>query len=330
MVITRTPYRISYVGGGSDIPAFTEQGHTGFTVNAAITRYLYVTVSEKFEGRIRACYSTTEEVEGVEDLQHELLRETMYEVGRVQSLEVHSIGDVPSGTGLGSSGAFTVGVAHALALSHSEPSFISQHELARIACRVEIERCLRSTGKQDQYISALGGLRETTYYPDGSVQSRPLALSTLRKDELQTSTMLLYLGFGSRSAAEILSRQATNVLRKPSHVARTQALADFAHDFADNLRSGNLTACGEILRVSWSYKKKLSDNISNEHIDDLIARAIQAGAWGAKVCGAGSGGFLLVMAPRERHPDIARSVGLEVMPFAFDYSGTTCIYNSGR
>jgi len=323
VIISRTPLRISFAGGGSDLPAF--YGHEpGAVVATAINKYIYITVNKKFDDRIRASYSVTEMVDRVDDLRHELIREALRMVGVGGGIEITSISDIPSrGTGLGSSSTYTVGLLHAL------HAYTGRHagaqRLAEEACEIELQRCRKPIGKQDQYIAAYGGLQFMRFDADG-VRVEPLVMSAAFRERLQAYFLLLYTGL-TRSADAILEEQGRN-LREDAAVRENAArVRDLALDLRAALLDQQLDAVGEILDTGWQLKQTLAPGITSPEIDVWYAQARAAGAAGGKILGAGGGGFLLLFASPERHDAIRRALpGLRAVPFRFEPQGSRIIY----
>jgi D-glycero-alpha-D-manno-heptose-7-phosphate kinase len=324
MIITRTPLRISFAGGGSDLPAFYEQ-EQGTVVSTAIDKYIYITVNPKFDHKIRASYSVTEIVDTVGDLKHELIREALHLLGIKEGIEITSISDIPSqGTGLGSSSSYTVGILNALYAYRGHMA--GAERLADEACHIEIDRCRKPIGKQDQYIAAYGGLQFIRFNPDGSVFTDPVICSPNTRKRLQTRLLLLYTGL-TRSADDILSEQTRETKSNETKRASLKRMVSLAHQLCEALSQDDIDAFGEILHAGWLEKRKLATNISNPHIDDWYERARAAGAIGGKLLGAGGGGFLLLYADPAHHPDICRALPeLRPIPFHFCPQGSKVIY----
>jgi D-glycero-alpha-D-manno-heptose-7-phosphate kinase len=324
MIISRTPLRISFVGGGSDLLAFYAH-EAGAVVTTTIAKYVYITVNPKFDARIRASYSQTEMVDHVDQLQHELIRESLKMTGIDGAIEITSISDIPSrGTGLGSSSAYTVGLLNAL---HAYSGRLAGAErLALEACEIEIEHCGKPIGKQDQYAAAYGGLKYITFDPDGTVLVTPILCAPEAWRRMQQHLLLLYTG-QTRLAEEILPEQARNIANDPTHRATLQRMVGLAGQLREALSDGCLDGVGEILHANWSAKRTLASGITNAAIDAAYDTARQQGAIGGKVLGAGGGGFLLLYAPPERHEAICRALpNLRRVPFGFEPHGSRLIY----
>ncbi len=324
MIITRTPLRISFAGGGSDLPAFYEK-ERGAVVSTAIDKYIYLTVNPKFDHKIRASYSITEIVDRVEELSHELIRESLYLLNIRQGIEITSISDIPSeGTGLGSSSSYTVGLLNALYAYSGHMA--GAERLAREACYIEIERCGKTIGKQDQYIAAYGGLQYIRFNPDGSVFTDPVLCAPATYQKLQNGLLLFYTNL-TRRADDILVEQSRIIQADEAKQASTRQLVSLADQLCEALGRNEADAIGEILHAGWMEKRKLAANISNTKIDEWYERARTAGAIGGKLLGAGGGGFLLFYAHRDKHAAIRRALPeLIHRPFHFCPQGSKVIY----
>ena len=324
MIISRTPLRISFAGGGSDLPVYY-QSESGAVVSTTINKYIYITVNPKFDHKIRASYSKTEIVERIEDLQHELIRESLKHVPIKGGIEITSISDIPSGgTGLGSSSSYTVGLLNALY------AYLGQHagaeRLARESTLIEIQRCKRVMGKQDQYAAAYGGLRFYQFNPDESVFSDPIICKPETRQNLNRRLLMLYTGV-TRSAPDILVNQTDNLLGSTKKRNQMRKMVQLAFELRKALQEDNLDLFGEILHEGWMYKRSLSKDISSPMIDDWYARARAAGALGGKVLGAGGGGFLLLFANENQHESILRALpNLRPVDIRFESQGSKIIF----
>jgi D-glycero-alpha-D-manno-heptose-7-phosphate kinase len=326
MIITQTPLRIGLLGGGTDLPDYYRE-HGGRVLNCAIDKYIYVIVKQRFDDDIYVNYSKKEIVSRVDDLEHELVREAMLMTGVTGGVEITTLADIPSagGSGLGSSSAVTVGLLNALFAYQGHQ--VSAEELAQRACTIEIDRCGKPIGKQDQYIAAFGGIRDLRFGPGEEVVAEELGLPAVERRVLQHQIMLFYTGV-TRSADIILAEQNANIVatRPQLHVLRD--LAGFA---VDRLRSGDVDAIGPALRESWEAKRKLASGVSNGQIDDAVGRALDAGASGAKLTGAGGGGFLLVICPMEQQRAVRRSLAdMRELPIKLDRLGSRVVLNVMR
>lgn len=325
MIISKTPFRISLAGGGSDLAEYYRH-RTGRVVSMALGRYMYVTVNRRFDRSIRVSYTRTEIVERLDDLQHDLIREALRMTGVVEGVEVTTIADLPAGIGLGSSSALTVGVLNALYAFRGE--WRTPAELAARACQIEIDVLGRPIGKQDQYIAAFGGLQEIQFNPDDSVQVRPLICARATRDRLQRHLLLFFTGT-QREAGSVLSdargRMASSEAAR-ANVDRLVAMADSVKRLLVNAR---LPRLGPVLDESWRVKKQMAPGVSTPALDRLYRRARRAGAEGGKVAGAGGGGCLLLVARPAAHDRVRASMrraGLREVPVAIEPEGSRIIH----
>lgn len=324
LIISRTPLRISFAGGGTDLPAFY-QHEPGAVLSTAIKKYIYITVNHKFDEKIRASYSITEIVDSVDELKHELIRESLRQVNPPCGIEITSISDIPSsGTGLGSSSTYTVGLLNSL-YAHVGQS-VGAERLARESCAIEIERCGKPIGKQDQYIAAYGGLQYIRFNPDESVFIDPVICSQETKQSLQNSMIMLFTGL-TRSADHILREQSENTNNESTKRRTLRRMARLAGELRDALSVNDLDGFGEVLHEGWVEKKKLASGITNPEIDEWYEIARRNGAIGGKLLGAGGGGFLLLYAHPDRFPDILRALPyLRPVPVRMEPQGSKIIY----
>jgi D-glycero-alpha-D-manno-heptose-7-phosphate kinase len=325
MIITQTPLRIGLLGGGTDLPSYYLE-HGGRVLNCAIDKYIYVIVKQRFDDEIYVNYSKKEIVSRVEDLEHELVREAMLMTGVTGGVEITTLADIPSsGSGLGSSSTVTVGLLHALYAYTGRQ--VTGEQLAENACSIEIERCGKPIGKQDQYIAALGGVRDLQFGPGKVVSGQELGLSAGQRLALQQQIMLFYTGI-TRSANTILAEQNANVSATLPQLDLLRDLAGFA---VERLRSGDVDAIGPALRESWEAKRKLASGVSNEQVDQAVSRALNAGASGVKLTGAGGGGFLVVICPVERQRAVRESLAdMRELPIRLDRFGSRIVLNVAR
>ncbi|HEX3959296.1 MAG TPA: hypothetical protein VHZ03_22140 [Trebonia sp.] len=325
MIITQTPLRIGLLGGGTDLPSYYVE-HGGRVLNAAIDKYIYVIVKQRFDDEIYVNYSKKEIVSRVEDLEHELVREAMLATGVTGGVEITTLADIPSsGSGLGSSSTVTVGLLNALFAYTGRQ--VGAAELAELACEIEIERCGKPIGKQDQYIAALGGIRDLHFGPGESVRWDEIVLAPPARVALQEQVMLFYTGI-TRSANTILAEQNSNV---KSTMPQLDLLRDLAGFAVERLREGDVDAVGPALRESWEAKRKLASGVSNSRVDSAVSRALGAGAAGVKLTGAGGGGFLLVICPAERQRAVRESLSdMRELPVRFDRLGSRVVLNVTR
>ena len=325
MIITQTPLRIGLLGGGTDLPGYYRK-YGGRVLNCALDKYIYVIVKQRFDDDIYVNYSRKEIVSRVEDLEHELVREAMQMTGVTKGVEITTLADIPSsGSGLGSSSAVTVGLLHALSAYQGRQ--VAAKELAEWACTIEIERCGKPIGKQDQYIAAFGGIRDLRFGPGDEVEAGDVGLSSADWRALQQQIMLFYTGV-TRSADPILAEQNKNIEATRPQLDLLRDLAGFA---AGRLRGGDVDAIGPAVRESWEAKRKLATGVSNSRIDQAVAEALEAGASGVKLTGAGGGGFLLAICPIERQRAVRESLaGMTEFPVKLDRLGSRVVLNMLR
>lgn len=324
MIISKTPMRMSFVGGGSDLASFYRE-HPGAVVSTAIDKYMYITVNHKFDSGIRASYSQTEEVEAAHQIKHPLIRACLKLVGIEGGVEMASMADIPSrGTGLGSSSSFTVGLLHALyGFTHQ---YVSPERLAAESCHIEIDVCGDPIGKQDQYAAAYGGLNYIRFHPDESVSVDPILCRAETLASLQDHILVFYTG-RIRSASELLSEQKERTASDRRTRETLTQMVGLAADLKTELERNDLDAFGEILHTNWELKKSLVQGISDPEIDGWYETARAAGARGGKLLGAGRGGFMMLFAPPERHPAIAHALpGLRQVSFRFDANGSQIVF----
>jgi len=323
VIITKTPFRVSFVGGGSDLESYYSQ-HTGAVLSTMINKYIYIS-SHKFfdENQIRLKYSQTETVKDVREIQHPLFREVLQKFEINGALEISSNGDVPSGTGLGSSSAFTVGLLHNL---YARAGIYAQKStLAQEAADIEINRLQEPIGKQDHYAAAYGGLNIFRFLSHGAVEVEPLYLRREILETLQENLKLFYFG-QQRRTSSILNEQRAN-MEKKEKVAILKDMVVLVSELRDSLYTGQLNEFGRILHESWQLKAKLASRISNAVIEDVYKTACSAGAIGGKLLGAGGGGFFLFYCEKQNHQRLRKALcGLKEMPFSFDNEGSKVIY----
>jgi len=324
MIISQTPFRMSFAGGGSDLPAYYRR-HGGAVLSTAIDKFVYVTVSKKFDASLRVSYSRTEEVERASELKHPIVRESMNLLGIEGGIEITSVADIPSkGTGLGSSSSFAVGLLHALhAMSGRH---VPAGQLASEAACIEMEKCREPIGKQDQYAAAFGGLNFLRFLPDDSVHVEPIVLPAGGRERINSHLALFYTGL-TRSASEILAVQSKALESERKNEDAMGRMVRYAEELRDELWKGNFDALGAILHENWLLKKSLVSGISSDQINAWYARALAAGALGGKLLGAGGGGFLLFYAPPDKQEAIAASLSeLRRIPFSLEARGSRIIF----
>lgn len=324
MIISRTPLRMSFVGGGSDLPGFYRKSG-GAVLSTAIDKYVYVNVNKKFDNGIRVAYSKNEEVSSVQEIEHRLVRATMEYLKLDGGIEITTIADIPSkGTGLGSSSSFTVGLLHAL--NAFKGRYVSSEQLGFDSCHVEIDLCGEPIGKQDQYAAAFGGFNLIEFRPDDSVVVSPIICDPTTIKRLEENTLMFYTGI-TRSASNLLKQQAEEVASDERKHATLVKMVELTYQLRDELQRNNVDAFGEILHENWVLKKSITDGISTSFIDEWYDKARAAGAKGGKILGAGAGGFLMVYAPREKHEDIKRALSeLRPIDVGFEPLGSRIIF----
>jgi D-glycero-alpha-D-manno-heptose-7-phosphate kinase len=325
MIITQTPLRISFFGGGTDFKEFYRQ-EEGAVLSSAIDKSIFVIVKRRYDRLIRVGYTRTEMVERVDDLQHELIREALRMTGIREQIEVGTLGDIPStGSGLGSSSTVTVGVLNALYTYLNRPECLEV--LARQACEIEIDRLGKPIGKQDQYIAAYGGMQFIRFLPDEQVVVESLHLDDSIRHKLNQQLML-YDTDHERKAESVLVEQQSNM---PDRMGVLRQLKEAAYLGRELLEKGALDEFGRLLHEGWQLKKSLASRISNPSIDEQYERAREAGAIGGKITGAGGGGFLLLYCPRGKLDSVREAMGdLTELPFHLEPDSSKVIFNYRR
>lgn len=322
MIMSRTPLRITFVGGGTDLPEFYKNYGNGAVISSAINKYVYVIIHKRFDDSIRVGYTKTEIVKNVEDIMHPTVRESLKFLGISGGIEITTMADIPSGgTGMGSSSSFLVGLLNALHAWKGE--YATPAELAEEA--VEIERSILKEpgGKQDQYIAAFGGLQLMEFEKDEVVNIIPIIMKESSRKKLQSHLLMIYTGI-ERSSANIHLKQRLQIKK---HLNSYKKMAKLAYNMFDDLSDNKWDKTGIYLTQNWNLKKTLSDGITDGVINDHIIRAHKAGAQGWKLIGAGGGGFLLFYAPKNKHTDIIKSLKpLRPEPFEFSFSGSRIVY----
>jgi len=324
VIISRTPLRMSFVGGGSDLPSFYRQ-FGGAVLSTAIDKYVYVNVNKKFDDGVRVAYSKNEEVTSVDQIQHPLVRATLRHLNIAGGVEIATIADVPShGTGLGSSSSFTVGLINALAANQG--SYVSSDELGRLSCRMEIDICGEPIGKQDQYAAAYGGLNLIEFNRDDSVLVTPVVMHPKTRELLFRRIIVFYTGI-ARSASGILKTQSSEVASDDVKKKTLQKMVGLTYSLRDEMQKGNLDCFGEALHENWLLKRSLTASVSSPTIDEWYDLARQSGAIGGKILGAGAGGFLMFYAPESTHDAIEQTLsGLRRVQFGFEPLGSRIIF----
>ena len=322
MIITQTPLRISFAGGGTDFYEFFE-ANGGAVVSSAIDKFLYCIVKERFDDKIYVNWSKKEIVDSVDQIEHDLVREAMRKVGVTKGVEISFLSDIPSeGSGLGSSSSVTVGVLHALY------SFIGEtptaEQLAREACEIEIGKLGKPIGVQDQYIAAYGGLRCLEFGPGRNVKTSTVKISRANLEDLDNMLMLFFTG-KTRKADNILSQQRANIT---SQLDTLREMTRQAHEVRHLLEGDSVSAFGSLLHRGWEAKRRLAVGVSSSELDEQYQRAMAAGALGGKISGAGGGGFFLLCVPSECRPAVRQALSeLREMPFHLERGGSRVVLN---
>ena len=327
MIITKTPLRMSFAGGGSDLRNFYKR-HGGAVLSTTIDKYIYVNINKKFDDGIRVAYSKNEEVNKIDHLEHPLVKAALDYVGIQKGVEITTIADIPSkGTGLGSSSSFTAGLLNAL--HQYNYSKVPSSQLAEESCHIEINMCGESIGKQDQYAAVYGGLNLIEFKKDDSVELTPVKCSDETKIKLQDNIIVFYTGI-NRKASKILEKQTKDMDRKDKQDI-VREMVDLTYQLFSQLQDNDITNFGEILDQGWMLKKRINNDISNIDIDNWYERAKSSGAEGGKLMGAGAGGFLMFYAEKSKHEDIISSLS-DIQPVAmkFDNTGSTIVYNDTK
>lgn len=323
MIITRTPFRISFSGGGSDIKDYY-LNYGGAVVSVSINKYVYLSIHPYFyKNGYLLKYSKHENAQNLDEIQHKIIKQVFRDYG-IKGVDFNSSADIPAGTGLGSSSAFTSGLI-SLCNAYTD-KYMSKEEVAHQACDIEIEKLGEPIGKQDQYACAVGGLNFISFNQDNSVIVEKLFLQKHKRKELQDNLLMFYTGT-TRSASAILKEQKKNTASDVKKVENLHKMVKLAHDLRYELQQGNIDAMGEILHSGWMYKKALASGIANEQIDHYYDLALSNGAIGGKLLGAGGGGFLLFYVKQENQEKMRAALSaLKEVPFEFDTVGTNIVY----
>ncbi|WP_153075917.1 GHMP kinase [Paraburkholderia bonniea] len=324
MIISRTPLRMSFVGGGSDLPAFYRK-EGGAVLSTAIDKYVYVNVNKKFDSGIRIAYSKNEEVSSVRQIEHRLVRASMEYLNIDGGVEITTIADIPSkGTGLGSSSSFTVGLLHAL--NAYKGRYVSSEQLGADSCRIEIDICGEPIGRQDQYAAAYGGFNLMEFRPDDSVVVTPVICEPMTIKKLEQHILVFYTGI-TRSASALLKQQSEDITSDERKHQTLVKMVGLTYTLCDELQRNNIDAFGDILHENWMLKKSITTGISTSDIDGWYDAARAAGAKGGKILGAGAGGFLMLYAPPESHERIKHALPeLSPVDVGFEPLGSRIIF----
>jgi D-glycero-alpha-D-manno-heptose-7-phosphate kinase len=323
MIISKTPLRMSWVGGGSDLPAFYKE-EMGAVLSTTINKYVYIALNKKFDNKIRLNYSKTEEVDSIDEIEHPLFREALKLTNSVSGIEIASMADIPSGgTGLGSSSSFTVGLLNALYANKS--LYTSNKKLANEACEIEIDKCNEPIGKQDQYAAAFGGINLIKFHPNEDVTVEPVLCNSRLVKSIEAHTLVFYTG-QTRSASEILLKQG-KALNSPDKKIIVRKMVNLVFDLKQELDNNSLDNFGSILHENWMLKSEISKSISNSFIDEIYLTGLKNGAIGGKILGAGNGGFLMFFAPPESHVKICKALNkLQNVEFLIESNGSQIVF----
>lgn len=322
MIISKTPSRISFVGGGTDLPSFYEKDY-GAVLSCTIDKYIYVIIKERFDDLIYVNWTKKEIIDKPNEIEHDLVREAMKKAGIEKGVEITMLADIPSeGSGLGSSSSLTVGLLNAFYTFKGIQ--VQTERLAREACEIEIDIIGKPIGKQDHYASAFGGLNEILFYKDGSVKINNIKMPSDKLRVLGSNLLLFYTG---------VTRKADHILRKQKEKTKTifeilMEMRNQVHVLKNHFENEASDSLGHILKEAWAMKKSLLSTISNKQIDEMYERALNAGASGGKICGAGGGGFLLLYVPREKQNSLRKALRkYREVPFMLDKYGSRIIFN---
>ena len=330
MIVSRAPVRFSLGGGGTDLPSYAKE-HGGFLVAAAIDKHIFVCANRRFYPTIRLAYSKTETADSVDEIEHRIFREALRFSGITSGIELISVADMPPNSGLGSSSTFTVALLNALHAYKRE--FVPSGQLAEEACKIEIDILKEPIGKQDQYISAFGGISAFTFNPDGSVEVERVPIKPEVMDELEMNLLIFYSGI-DRPAATVLTEQG-NIIKenKDSAVDRMHKIKALGYDTRRLLLAGDVDSYGTLLHEHWNIKRGLASKMTDSSIDEHYEAALKAGALGGKLMGAGGGGFFMFYArPQERRAvyEVMTKRGLRPLRFRFDFDGARIVANFHR
>lgn len=323
MIVVKTPLRISFVGGGSDLKAFYRH-HPGQVVCTAIDKFVYAIVKERFDDMIYINYSKKETVSHIDEIKHDLVREAMKITGVKKGIEITTLADIPSsGSGLGSSSSITVALLHALYAYKN--ILVTAEQLAQEACRIEIDILGKPIGRQDQYAAAYGGVNRFRFMPDDTTVRTPVNMDHGNRRRFSSSLLLYYTGI-TRSADEILNHQKSNMDAEAKRKAM-QSMVELVEPFAQAMEQDGITRCGHLLDQNWQLKQQMASGISNPAIEKMHHQAMSAGALAGKVCGAGGGGFLLLIVPRESQNKVFEAMrSYRELPFMIEECGSKVIF----
>jgi D-glycero-alpha-D-manno-heptose-7-phosphate kinase len=325
MIITQTPLRISFLGGGTDLKEFYSH-EDGIVISTAIDKYIFIIVNERFDDLIYVNYTKKEIKQHPSEIEHELVREAMLKAGVKKGIEITMLADIPSeGSGLGSSSSLIVGLLNALYMFKGEQ--VTAERLAREACEIEINKCEKPIGKQDQYIAAYGGLCRFDFKKNGKVKIKKLEITDNERRILGSNLLLFYTGI-TRNSSDILKEQKSGTKKNLSEL---KAIKKLAKESESSIKRKNLDNLGMLMNKNWLLKKKLSSKIANGEIDEMYDLALRSGASGGKIAGAGGGGFLLLYCNRENQNNLRHALKkFREMPFFLEKDGSKVIFNYKR
>lgn len=323
MIITRTPFRVSFIGGGSDLKDFYSKA-PGAVLSTTINKYMYVSSHPFFNRKtFQLRYSKTESAGSIDKIEHQIFREVLRQFKVKGGIELSSNADIPAGTGLGSSSSFTVGLLHNLYTAQSR--YVTKERLAKEACEMEIDVLKAPIGKQDQYAAAYGGLNMIEFLKDGHVRVEPIAIATDDKRKLEKNILMFYTKT-QRSASKILKKQK-HFMADSDKFGLVNEMIPYVSKLRDALYHREFDYLGEVLHKGWLLKRKITKEISSDEIDSYYKKALKAGAIGGKLLGAGGGGFLLFYCPLKKQEKVRTALkGLFELTFTFDYEGSKVIY----
>jgi len=322
MIGTRTPFRVSFIGGGSDLKEFYSITN-GCVISTTIDKYMYLFIHQYFDNKIQVKYSKTELVNNISEVKHPIVREVLKRFS-VNSIDINSIADVPAGTGLGSSSSYAVGLLHAFYAYKNK--YVSSEQLAREACEIEIDILKEPIGKQDQYAAAYGGFNKISFYANGHVDIEPIIMDPEVFEKLQSNLLMFYLG-STRKASDVLYDQKQNILSDKNKFNALSEMKDLTIEIQKCMIDSNLDQFGKLLDYNWQLKKSLSKKISRSDIDDIYELGVKNGAIGGKVLGAGGGGFILFYCEELFHNKLRNALKqLRELSFKFERTGSKIIY----
>lgn len=324
MIVVRTPLRLSFVGGGSDMKAFYKE-KAGMVVSSAIDKFVYAIVKERFDDMIFINYSQKECVNHISEIRHDLVREAMKLTGVKKGIEITTLADIPStGSGLGSSSSITVAILHALYTYKN--ILVTAEQLATDACKIEIDILKKPIGKQDQYAAAYGGINKFVFTGDEITERAPVIIDSSAKRKFSSSLLLYFTGI-TRTADQILSEQQTNLISE-QHFSTMDKMVSLVDPFVDAIKKEDIKTCGDLLDINWKLKQNMASKITNNKIEEMYNKAKKAGAYAGKVAGAGGGGFMIFIVPREKQNLVFEALKeYRELPFMLDESGSKVIFN---